>query len=183
MSIINDALKKAQKNIPSSRSTPESDCTPKPKSLGLSTSAPKPQASRRPSAVRVWIVIVSLGLLWIALIITRKPLSPNLTSDDTAPSSSKPEAIATDSTEAPGPTPDLKAEPLIQDIEQTIRLNGTLMMNDKRVALINNNIYETGEMVDGYQLIDITLQGIQLEKDGERFTVRVKNTKADRGDF
>lgn len=54
-------------------------------------------------------------------------------------------------------------------------LNGTMMMGDRRVALINNKIYEPGDVVQEKRILNITLEEVTLEdSDGKIVTLKTK---------
>ena len=58
----------------------------------------------------------------------------------------------------------------------SLALNGTMMMGDRRVALINGDIYEVGEMIDGLTVVGITLKQVNLvDKKGKTLVLSVKN--------
>jgi len=57
----------------------------------------------------------------------------------------------------------------------SMELNGIVMMGERRVALINNDIYEVGDSVDGKKIINITTNDVEL-KDGEK-TITLKVQK------
>lgn len=52
-------------------------------------------------------------------------------------------------------------------------LNGTSLIDGKRVALINDEIYEVGEIVDGKTITSINLNQIKLGNEKEVITLRV----------
>ncbi len=54
--------------------------------------------------------------------------------------------------------------------ENPLILSGTMMMGDKRVALINNGIYEVGEFVEGKKVTAIALEKVEL-LDGENIII------------
>lgn len=58
-----------------------------------------------------------------------------------------------------------------------LELSGTMMMGDKQVALINGEIYELGEIVKGYQITSITLKNIELMKDGKLTQLDVRKER------
>jgi len=58
-----------------------------------------------------------------------------------------------------------------------LELSGTMMMDDKQVALINGEIYELGETVKGYQITGITLKNIELMKDGKKTQIDVRKER------
>jgi len=55
----------------------------------------------------------------------------------------------------------------------TLKLSGTTMMGSKRVALINEEIYEVGDNVAGRQIISINLDKVELMENGNIITLRV----------
>lgn len=56
----------------------------------------------------------------------------------------------------------------------TLTLNGTIMMGDKRVALINNEIYETGDYIRGMKIINIDMKKIEMLSNGEIVILEVR---------
>ncbi|MBU4332883.1 MAG: hypothetical protein KKD07_00400, partial [Candidatus Omnitrophica bacterium] len=62
-----------------------------------------------------------------------------------------------------------------QQIETSIVLSGALMAEDKRVALINNDVYEIGESIDEKIITNISLNEVELlDKNGVRTIIKVK---------
>ena len=51
-------------------------------------------------------------------------------------------------------------------------LNGTSLIDEKRVALINDEIYETGEIINGMKITSIDLNKVELRNDEETITLR-----------
>jgi len=52
-------------------------------------------------------------------------------------------------------------------------LNGTSLIDGKRVALINDEIYQIGETIDGKKIISINLNKIELSDDETIITLKV----------
>jgi len=52
-------------------------------------------------------------------------------------------------------------------------LNGTSLIDGKRVALINDEIYEAGEMIDGKKITSINLNRVELRDNEKITTLRV----------
>lgn len=48
-----------------------------------------------------------------------------------------------------------------------LTLNGTSLIDGKRVALINDEIYEIGEVINGKKIISINLNRVELQDNGE----------------
>jgi len=44
-------------------------------------------------------------------------------------------------------------------------LNGTMTMGARKVALINNKIYEVGDFINGLEVLNITLEDVQMRND------------------
>ena len=56
-----------------------------------------------------------------------------------------------------------------------IALEGTMMMGNKRVALINGEAYSIGESIKNYKIIDISLKNIILhDEEGNELTIGLK---------
>ncbi len=56
-----------------------------------------------------------------------------------------------------------------------IILNGITTMGDKRVALINNEIYQVGETIEGKRITDISMQKVELvDSNGNVTILKVK---------
>ena len=51
------------------------------------------------------------------------------------------------------------------------------MMDDMRVALINDEIFKIGETIHGKRIVKISLEKVELEKDGEIFILSVRHRK------
>ena len=65
-------------------------------------------------------------------------------------------------------------EPAVVETMKDFTINGIMTMNDKKVVLINNQIYEVGETVDGMKIIDIEMDKIKLLKGDQLKTLIVK---------
>lgn len=53
------------------------------------------------------------------------------------------------------------------------RLQSTLVADTRRVAVINGRTVAQGERVDGAQLVEIRQDGVTLEHEGQRITLRL----------
>lgn len=77
-------------------------------------------------------------------------------------------------------TPTHRPKPVVKKVEKnlppnTIVLSGITMMGDKRVALINNEIYQLGESVQGKKIVSISIEKVELEDStGNITTLKVK---------
>lgn len=53
------------------------------------------------------------------------------------------------------------------------RLQSTLVADTRRVAVINGRTFAQGERVDGARLVEIRQDGVTLEHEGQRITLRL----------
>ena len=55
-------------------------------------------------------------------------------------------------------------------------LSGTSIIENKRVAIINGDIYEQGDIVDGYRIVKVELQKVELEDaEGDAVILKVNS--------
>ncbi len=59
-----------------------------------------------------------------------------------------------------------------RDNNSSIFLNGTVVVDGKRAALINNEIYKIGDIIDGKKIVNITLEGIELLDKDKIITIK-----------
>ena len=67
------------------------------------------------------------------------------------------------------------APPLRIYDKDALVLSGTMMMGDKRVALINNDIYELGDIINGKKITSISLEKVELLDNDKVVTLTVKS--------
>lgn len=70
-----------------------------------------------------------------------------------------------------GPDEDRAAEVAAQGPRW--RLQSTLVADTRRLAVINGRTVAQGERVDGARLLEVRQDGVTLELDGERITLRL----------
>ena len=63
------------------------------------------------------------------------------------------------------------------NMHEPLVLNGIMLKGQKIVALINDDIYEAGEFVDGKEIIKITPEAVQLKDDTNIITLSVRKKK------
>ncbi|MCA9402984.1 MAG: hypothetical protein KC897_04325 [Candidatus Omnitrophica bacterium] len=169
MSIINDALKRAQQRMkkggqdaPPENSSVQ-DLTREQKPPSVQHPHPHPHLHPRPKPEgdkpslkkkKVWYRTVS-ALVVIFFFITGILLA-------TLFFLMKRSATETD------PTAVLRREYMPKPLKRNFKpgeliLSGTSFVEDKRVALINDGIYEVGDIVEGYRVTSIELREVQLE--------------------
>ena len=114
------------------------------------------RASPAPSKKKSWFkLIVTLACLFLVGTGVLFGIFLYLSNDSAPTSSNVIQPKFSKTKNAPQPTAE---NPLI--------LSGTMMMENKRVALINNGIYEVNDMVEGKKVLTITLEKVEL-LDGE----------------
>jgi hypothetical protein len=180
MSIINDALKKTQKAVPSVKAAAlGGNGTPAPDSGKNPETAP-------PRPVRKILYLLSAALLLLAggaaFLLARRldAFGPILRHPERAVSS-----VHTPNNQAKSPAPEfLSASSAKTDRPAStgrplnpgsLVLNGTMMRGDHRVALINSNIYQIGDKVEEYEILEITLQAVKLRKNNEIVFIKTRN--------
>lgn len=198
MSIINDALKKAQASlleksgsVETIHNTPE-DQKPAQDATTPPAPAPVPSAPAPAAATdkKSWDTVILLEVLALCLIIgilfvfqpqifrslyRPKPirsghvsLHPSLPRP--LPLSAAPPIIAKTLKTVPSSVSARPAEPLV--------LNGIMLIEkDKTVALINDEIYRAGDSVQGKKITNITLEKVELTDGQETITLQVRPKK------
>ena len=186
MSIINDALKKAQKNMSPDGSPPASqegfpgdgketapqlgderfsksaNEAPAAKNSGTTTSPPaghprpplppknknNPLPQSRQSRTFVWIGAAVIFLLALAAGLSKFfgqwPFGPNSRQTDSARLPESPDGLL---------------------------VSGIMTMGDKRVALINDEIYELGDIVNGMRIVEIEADQIHLSYGNQQIKI------------
>ena len=56
-------------------------------------------------------------------------------------------------------------------------VKGVMTHEDKNFVLINDGIYEIGEMAEGFRIVGISLNSIQVLKDGKLHSLKIQNNK------
>ncbi len=186
MSIIHDALKKVQdKNAREAHAKSPAPTPPPAAQTTTSAAVTRPDRENR-------LVILLLGTLIIGIlifaIITNMPKRPTEQVIITAsqipitnrqpvpqlPPAQKPLAAT-----APAPAP-LPAQPKAspEDPFAMLRVEGIMDMGgEKKVALINGNIYEEGQTIYGRIIAQITLDSVTIVDDGKKRTFPVNPPK------
>lgn len=199
MSIINDALKRAQKNMAKKdtkkqpEKKPKTEKTDPPSTIKQAASAakgpvyptpisqqpktppppakkpapekPKAKAKKKKKKEKMWyqtisVIVAIFFLITGILIATLYFLKQRSSEDDGDRRSYQPKRLQR--TYKPG----------------ELNLSGTSLIENRRVALINGDIYEEGDVVDGNKIISIELKKVALQDpDGKVIMLRVK--KAD----
>jgi hypothetical protein len=156
MSIIHDALKKVQeKTAPQPPfSSPLNPIT------SPNTDPTPPRQTSRPTLPWLLLsIIISIPLAISAFFLLWPHL--NATTKKTIPASALSSPVATP---APVAVPMTATAP---DTQSALRIEGVMDMGDgKKVALINGNIYEKGQSIQGKTISRITLEEITVINNG-----------------
>lgn len=175
MSIINDALKRAQKNLEKIGKAPEQKEEPKvaeltkdvrPRSHPLPPIQPDKKGNTHKKK-KMWYQTVSvlvvlfflvIGIFGATLFFLMKRSASGETEGDKVRRNYMPKKMT--QTYKPG----------------ELVLSGTSLIENKRVALINGDIYEPGDIVEGYRIISVDLSKVELQSlKGETLILRVSS--------
>lgn len=180
MSIINDALKKAQQSLEKiqvekisthKRKIHSSEDPKNQTSVHLKTEPIVIKSSNLKNAAIIIFVLLFFALAGKFVILNLSKINDQqITTIET-----EPEPIPT-----PPPAVIQEAEPIQQSniIHETspdiLVLKGTMKMGEDRVALINEEVYEVGEFVNGRKIIDINLKNVELLENGKTIILKVR---------
>ncbi len=163
MSIIHDALKKVQ-NSKSASAGPDSPVSGAPDpSLATSRSAGIHPGDHPPVIPRkvliALMVLTSVVVLAILLILIglakQTTLHPKIVLE---------EPPVTVSVAVPGQA---------TSVQEPLRLEGIMNMGAKKVALINGNIYEEGQAVEGMTVIKVTDTNVTVQANGVERVLKI----------
>ena len=182
MSIIHDALKKAQNKLEGKQNTDASEKMQSAERIETASSAvPSRQTMSQPQSASSSPIPLILGLSLLALACLLFFLFPYLkkSKPQTPPQqiSVQPQATLPKTI----PTTAVAAPPVTAPAQGTVSpagaltLNGIMMTGKKQVALINNKIYEVGDMVNDKKIIDITMDKVELLDGGNTIILNVRS--------
>ncbi|VAW12670.1 hypothetical protein MNBD_BACTEROID05-845 [hydrothermal vent metagenome] len=189
MSIIHDALKKAQTNL--EKETGKSFSITDDKlyqTESIETLSENISANNRPqekpnSTKKILLTGIFITLLITTSIAIYSLWSPNKNTSLSLPTIvqiNSPEPIkpiknVTDKITARPQTPKRVIRKPISNNSQ-ILINGTMLMGGKHVALINGEIYEVGETIQNQKITNITLKNVEITNSlGEVTTLSVRH--------
>lgn len=161
MSIIYDALKKAENTIH--------------KSFKIGVSA-KPQNSKsKIKVIALYALIICFGLIIANIVfgflnhpLPTVPLKEKAKVDNKVEVVSKPKEIT--------PKEPIQSQPIIKnEPEKSYVLNGIFFSQDEGYALINNQIVKTGDKVDGAIVLRISADEVELNSSGT--TIKLTRSK------
>lgn len=181
MSIINEALKKAQETN-QQRVNVAADRAPAPNAGAPSNTqiSPLPAVSRpdfkwsgqakRFLPVLITVIIISGALVYSKSFFRKISPAANLlpVSSPSAPAKAEPIKEETRQTSAPGlpakNTPDLP----------NLNLTGIVYDNERPYAIVNNKVMSKGDMIDGATLIEINRESVKFVFNDKEFELSSK---------
>jgi hypothetical protein len=197
MSIIHDALKKVQHSLerkhgrhpPEPQTYQSSTYIPpaRPQNTPVSPLAVKKEGvSAKMIFIMVNTILIAAGIIIVLLLRLLETQTPR--QDTSALVRQRLEAVIAPGQAATAPAPQASAlatplpqatDPIRPSGPPPLELNGTMLMDERRVALINNDIYELSEYVDGKRITDISLTEATLldEATGATIILRVRNRR------
>ncbi len=163
MSIIQEALKKAERNIKDPKKAPASPQGPSPSSPDQSfVKASGPAAGRDPKAVAILLVALIATAVFAASQLFPKKNIPVKSSVADAP------AVVTSKDEGFPALPSVIFQQPAQQQEEKkpaspeFILNGIMYLEGNPRAIINDIMAEAGDMVDGARVVKIEKKGVLL---------------------
>lgn len=164
MSIIHDALKKVQQ-------TNNPEATPPPATPQGSVQNPETVKPQDKTSILLFVAAICAVVAMIFAALPQfTPKKPVRTSAVTVTKQPAPEPAAT--TE---PAPAVPAQTTaVTDPLNSARIEGIMDMGDKKVVLINGNVYEEGQTIHGRTITKITLDAMTVTDNGQERTFSIK---------
>lgn len=193
MSIINEALKKAQTDLHlKKKKTPVTadDLAWTQRIEQEITTAVRPCdcapiSGEKKSKSGYWYALVLLeicsfcAIVWILFIlqpqIFNSSARENAAPKSGTPSPQPPPVPAQSSPPSPLQTKTPSAK---RNFPNNLVLNGTMVVDNQRVALINGEIYEVGDYINGKKIVDISLEKVDLLSGDDVISLSVRPKKS-----
>lgn len=156
MSLIADALKKAD--------------SPSENPPQASPSSPEPPP--RPYGLTRGLLILCVGLVLVGIAqVTRRPTSPAIR---TAPAAVVAKTSPTTALPVASQKPGIQ---LFQAAQAGLALSGTILdSNGESLALINNQVLKEGDQIRGMRVVKVNTDSVELQdQDGRTKTLGLKN--------
>jgi len=176
MSIIHDALKKVQTNLDKKKSSARHNNNTPPfaqRARSLSSDSQNTVKEYAPDSILNGVVFLLITCLIVLLLyILNRPSHLRQTPQQytaTPASSIKFPSRAIHPTNISPPQKNMP-----QKNNETV-LQGTMLMGNRQVALINSEIYELGESVNGLTITNITLKKVDLIDQNGNITILTVN--------
>ncbi len=153
MSVINDALKKAEKEKQISQNRPPQIFN---KIDGIKT------------GTRRWFVWAGTGVLCFLGIILLTSSFKQPVDSIVVPEVASPKEVSLPAFQL------RKIDVEIPLDSSGFRLSGVLYDNQRSLAIINDRVVEEGALINGAKLLEIQLNSVKLSLNGEEFTLKIK---------
>lgn len=177
MSIINDALKKTQENLNKNNQTVNHHATtPTPQAETDIACDLLPTDTQQTNKKKTRHKALPLILLYGAFVLIISGLSSNKKVQNYFMKMSQQiKSAPVTTTVAVETTPTQQPPTIIKPKNANLHFNGTMKIDEKIVALINDDVFEEGEMVENNEIIKITLKELTIKNPmGEISKLRVK---------
>lgn len=181
MSIINEALKKAQQDlkrtvlpVPVRAETSFEAETPPPASQPASAMfAPSPSKEKGKSwrMVVVW-ELLSLCVIGAFLFVLQPQIFDILNKRNVPPAAAQPAPVA-----APAAAPQTAVIRPIRPNKNAMTLNGIMQIENKWMALINDEIYEEGDYIKNKKIDKISSEGVTLVEGNRTIFLSARHKK------
>lgn len=193
MSIINEALKKAQTDLHLKKKkmpVTADDLAWTQRIEREITTAVSPCncasiSGGKKSKSGYWYALVLLeicsfcAIVWI-LFILQPQIFNSSARENAAPKSGTP-STQTSPVPTPSPLPSslqTKTPSAKRSFPDSLILNGTMVVDNQRVALINGEIYEVGDYINGKKIVDISLEKVDLLSGDDVISLSVRPQKS-----
>ncbi len=173
MSIINEALKKTQTRLESTKKIFKQNAVQPIQKEGPSKEAPLKENHPKEKTAWLWITVsvIIISFLGSAVVfalfitsenrLTTKP--PAIEVKELKPAEQKPVTTAVP-----------KRSPAKKKSELGLVLNGIITTGKDNTALINDSIYKVGDEIDGIRITKITAEKVEVLYKGKFYTLTTK---------
>ena len=170
MSIINDALKKVQNNLDSHQGLQKRPVTPAPvvPSAGVAVAPPPPSVAPRP-AVNPTVTAPTQPAVTKTKTHLKETLLIGLCLLICFGLTGAIIMVVKYYVQAKQPVE------INDSVLNDLQINGVLMRGDKKVVLINGEIYEVGELINGFQILNIDFDHVQIVVGSRVKKIKVQN--------
>ena len=158
MSVINDALKKAEKEKQISQNSP----------LQVFSKIDEIRTGTKRYVLRRWLILTGAGVLCFLGIILLAPFFKQPVDSIVVPE-------VASSKEVPLPAFQLRKIDVETPLDSSgFQLSGVLYDNQRSLAIINDRVVEEGVLINGAKLLEIQPNSAKLSLNGEEFTLKIK---------
>ena len=162
MSIIHEALKKVQANLSTPSPTQPEDALEQEAPSNASPTPPT-RINKKPFSMALMLLsVIAFAACWF-LAVQIKRYFPNVLTI-------KPSAYGSKTSPASGPLARIPQ----QAHSPQLNIQGVMAQGDTNLVLINKDIYQQGDQIEGYTIISIAFDKIVVKKDGEETTITLR---------